>query len=172
MSVVPLHTPRWIPDVEEWRPVQANTDYQVSSHGRVRNKKGLILKPILTKPGYYNVGLWRHSKSQVVRVHKIVAEAFLGPRPEGLVVMHLDNDPANNRLSNLRYGTQSENIQQSVRDGNHHEARKTHCPKGHEYSPDNTSLLRKTDRKPGSYSRRCLTCHREDMAARKARASQ
>lgn len=170
MSVVPLHTPRWQPDAEQWRPVQINPSYQVSSEGRVRNKNGLILKPMPAVGGYRQVGIWRNSKCHTVVIHKLVAEAFLGPRPADTVVMHIDNDPTNNRLHNLRYGTQSENVQQSVRDGNHHDARKTHCPRGHEYTPENTSLMRKTGRKPGSYSRRCLICHRQREAARTAGA--
>jgi hypothetical protein len=42
-------------------------------------------------------------------LHSVVLEAFVGPRPEGLVGRHLDGDPSNNKLSNLRWGTAEEN---------------------------------------------------------------
>lgn len=44
-------------------------------------------------------------------VHWLVAEAFLGIRPEGLVIRHLDGDGNNNRVENLSYGTPSQNFQ-------------------------------------------------------------
>lgn len=50
-------------------------------------------------------------------VHRFVLEAFSGPRPDGMEALHLDNDPANNRIGNLRWGTKKENHQQRVRDG-------------------------------------------------------
>jgi HNH endonuclease len=45
------------------------------------------------------------------KVHRLVAEAFLGPPPfDGAVVMHIDENAANNRPSNLRWGSQKENL--------------------------------------------------------------
>lgn len=43
-------------------------------------------------------------------VHSLVAAAFLGPRPAGEDVRHLDGDPENNRASNLAYGTRTQNM--------------------------------------------------------------
>jgi hypothetical protein len=87
-------------------------------------------------------------------VHRLVLAAFVGPCPEGMEVRHLDGNPANTRLANLRYGTHSENELDKVRHGTHHEARKTHCNRGHEYTQDNTRRRRDTG------SRECLTCAR------------
>lgn len=42
-------------------------------------------------------------------VHLYVLETFVGPRPEGMQACHGDGDPANNRLSNLRWDTCSNN---------------------------------------------------------------
>lgn len=42
--------------------------------------------------------------------HKLVAETFLGPVPDGLEVSHLDNDVMNNDINNLKYETHSENL--------------------------------------------------------------
>lgn len=45
------------------------------------------------------------------KVHQIVAEAFLGPKPfEGAVVMHLDDNPLNNSVDNLEWGSQKKNL--------------------------------------------------------------
>lgn len=53
-------------------------------------------------------------------VHVLVLEAFVGPRPEGMQACHdPDWNPGNNRLSNLRWGTQSDNTQDCLRHGRH-----------------------------------------------------
>ena len=67
---------------------------------------------------------------------------------------HLDGIPANNRPENLRYGTGSENIYDAVEHGTHYQARKTHCPAGHEYTEENTYVF------PNG-ARHCKTCRRE-----------
>src|SRR5690606_11217835 len=103
------------------------------------------------------------------RVHRLVMEAFVGPLPEGMEVRHLDDDPDNNALSNLVYGTRSENLEDRVRLGTHHHARKTHCTHGHPFSPENTYI---TPRK----TRVCRTCkrdrNREEMRNKRRRAKQ
>ena len=51
------------------------------------------------------------------KVHRLVALAFI-PNPFNFeLVLHLDNNPKNNRVDNLKWGTQKENMQQMVRDG-------------------------------------------------------
>ena len=54
-------------------------------------------------PVVYKDGKVRH-------VHELVCEAVHGPRPEGMEVLHLDDDPTNNNPTNLRWGTRSENM--------------------------------------------------------------
>src|SRR5690606_38480338 len=85
--------------------------------------------------------------------HVLVAEAFIGPRPEGAECLHGDGDHTNNMVSNLRWGTKSENQLDSVRHGTHHQANKTHCPRGHELVEGNLA------RRKLPY-RQCLTCER------------
>jgi hypothetical protein len=64
-------------------------------------------------------------------VHKLICEAFLGPKPDGLITRHLDGDPTNNKLSNLAYGTHKENEEDKRKHGNtmlgekHHQAKLT-----------------------------------------------
>jgi hypothetical protein len=61
-----------------------------------------------------------------VRIHQIVAKAFLGPRPTGMQVAHNNCNHRDNRLSNLRYATPAENqadsrhLQRRAKIGNAH----------------------------------------------------
>lgn len=95
---------------EEWKKTNINAFYSVSNLGRVRHDtNGLILKPfkIGTKGNQYlavDVG-----KRKNVRVHRLVAYAFIGT-PEGKKeVNHKDGDHFNNKADNLEWVTGSEN---------------------------------------------------------------
>lgn len=115
-------------DVEEWRAVEGfEGEYEVSNFGRVRSlfrimesgrhRAGKILKQSQSN-GYPFVGLVRSNCMQkVVRVHALVAHAFLGEKPKGLVINHIDHDKTNNHVSNLEYVTQKENIRHAARNG-------------------------------------------------------
>jgi len=68
----------------------------------------------------------KHSKHLVVDlgrdhryVHQLVLETFVGLRPEGMECRHLDGDPTNNHLENLKWGTRSENQKDAVKHGTH-----------------------------------------------------
>lgn len=112
-------------DCEEWRPVEKYEGvYEVSSFGRVRSlnredsagkkRRGRILSPG-TQNGYKFVGLHSGDKYDVVRIHILVARAFVGKRPFGLVINHKDSDRANNHFSNLEYVTPAENVHHAAR---------------------------------------------------------
>ena len=62
---------------------------------------------------YLAVNLCRNGTPKVTHVHRIVAEAFLGPRPTGRQVDHIDRNRFNNAACNLRYVTPSQNAQNS-----------------------------------------------------------
>lgn len=152
--------------VEEWRPVPGFPGYEVSSLGRVVSKRRRcpqILKPWLDSHGYPRVGLRTDDGRALRSVHVVVATAFLGPRPDGCEVRHLDGSPLNNTPENLAWGTRSENERDKVRHGTHNCASKTHCPKGHAYDEANTSFT------PLGY-RRCRACLRDFTARARARA--
>lgn len=95
--------------MEEWKQVKGYESYEVSNLGRVcRNQK--ILQGTLLKNGYRNYGLWKGNEYHWRTGHSLVAEAFIGERPEGLVIDHIDNNKQNNCLENLRYITYSQNL--------------------------------------------------------------
>ncbi len=73
--------------------------------------------------GYYHVSLRANGRrerrftSVTKKVHHLVLEAFVGPRPEGMVCCHQNDDPADNRLENLRWDTPASNNQDAIRNG-------------------------------------------------------
>lgn len=151
---------------EEWRRIAEFPDYFVSDLGRVMSTKHTrprIIKQRVGRGPYLRVQLSLGQRTlRMRRVHRLVAEAFHGPCPDGHVARHLNGDHLDNRASNLRWGTASENMHDIVRHGRHHWANKTHCPQGHEYTDENTVRWGR--------GRTCLTCHRErDRLAQAAR---
>ena len=92
----------------EWKQID-EYDYFVSNTGLVRNKKGVILKPTKNIKGYLRVGLYRNKKATKMRVHRLVALAFIPNLENKPQIDHIDSNPSNNDLSNLRWATPSEN---------------------------------------------------------------
>lgn len=128
----------------------------VRSNGRPYTRPGQLLKPERLKQGYLRVTMSARGETTRKTVHSIVLEAFVGPRPEGYVTCHWNDISDDNRLENLRWGTQSENGDDMVRNGNGVNSRKTHCPKGHPYDKANTKLFFGT--KSGRPYRYCRIC--------------
>lgn len=104
---------------EEWRSVVGwNGLYSVSDRGRIRNDRTqYILKPHRSpkngKPGYCYAFLSNNGFRLRPLIHRLVADAFLGPRPDGHQVNHKDGDKANNDVRNLEYVTASQNVRHS-----------------------------------------------------------
>lgn len=97
--------------IEEWQPVAENPRYSVSNFGNVRGPYGNVLKPQAIKNGGHLTINWQRDKKHYRRyIHRLVLEAFVGPCPDGMEVLHLDDDPTNNHIDNLRYGTHAENM--------------------------------------------------------------
>lgn len=110
-----------IPGGEQWRPIPGFEDlYRVSSEGRIYSlRRGRVLKGTPAPSGHLSLSLMRDGIRTQAQVHALVLLAFVGPYPAGLEIRHLDGDPANNRLENLRYGTRQENVQDAIRHGTH-----------------------------------------------------
>jgi hypothetical protein len=156
--------------VEQWKPVVGYEGrYEVSSQGRVRSlprarTKGGVLKPWEQgKCAYLAVKLRDRPsrRDRSVLVHTLVAEAFLGPRPTGEQVRHLNTDSRDNRAENLAYGSAVDNARDAIEHGKTAAAR-THCKHGHEFTQENTRY-----RKRGEYTvRDCLACEKKRNADR------
>jgi len=148
---------------ETWRPIPGYEGYyECSDLGNVRSIdrlignrlfKGKILKRLLGSHGYYTVVLSKDGKVKTRTIHSLVMLTFIGPPPEGLEVLHGEGGPADNSLSNLKYGTRSENMHDMRRDGTNFYLNKSRCPRGHLLKCPNLvpSALKKG-------KRNCLAC--------------
>lgn len=165
------------PTHERWLPVVGYEKcYEVSDHGRVRSldrvvkharygvqrRAGKVLKQNRDTNGHHQVGLYRDGIRISVFVHRLVATAFIGPIPDGALVLHWDDNKDNNCVENLRFGSYSDNGHDRVRNGIHSQANKTHCPRGHELISVN---LVPSSR--GRGARACLACSRAKSNVRR-----
>lgn len=105
--------------LEHWKPVVGfETYYQISNTGKLwslRKKKYRI--GFDNGRGYLNVTLSVQDKTSNRRIHQMVMESFVGPRPPGLDINHIDGKKTNNRLSNLEYVTRTENLKHAYKLG-------------------------------------------------------
>ncbi len=128
-----------MPDIEdavEYRDIEGFPGYRVGNDGSVWSrwrKVGLgrgpgtkqvlgdswkRLNPDITPFGYPRVTLYCDKRPTGRVVHQIVLEAFVGPRPHGMMCRHFpDRDPANNRIGNLQWGTAKQNQQDRIAHG-------------------------------------------------------
>lgn len=155
---------------EKWLPVVGYEDlYEVSTHGRVRRTgggmgaiPGRILSLETTDRGRKRAAL-SNGKSELRRyfVHRLVLAAFVGPAPEGMVCCHKDDDPSNNHLDNLRWGTQSENINEMFSRKRSHWNKRDSCKFGHKLVAPNL-----VEWKRGAGGGSCKACERARGYAR------
>lgn len=119
---------------ERWRAIEGFPAYEVSDFGRVRSLdrtisfvragvkrtlfvRGRMLQITVGSHGYGQVCLSDRGEATQSCVHVLVANAFNGPCPAGLHVLHDDGNNLNCRASNLYYGNQIQNIADARRHG-------------------------------------------------------
>jgi hypothetical protein len=165
---------------ECWKPIPGYEGlYEASSEGRIRSMrphpKGStpalhVLAQQQHRNGYLNVGLRRDGKRSIVGVHRLVAAAFHGAPEPGWEARHRDSVKTNNAASNLRWGTHTDNVHDTVAAGHHysHGRSKTACDSGHEFTPENTRRYVRD----GIERRECRTCRREIGKRARQRAAR
>lgn len=97
--------------------------YQVSDTGCIKRtgrargaKVGRVLKPHPNNSGYLRITLCRDGGCRYVLVHRLVAEAFLGPAPSPKhEVNHKNGNKTDNRAENLEWVTTAQNHRHSYR---------------------------------------------------------
>jgi HNH endonuclease/NUMOD4 motif len=101
-----------------WKPVRGYEKlYEVSSEGDVRGLKSgrVLIGDVHRKTGYRSVTICHGDGGQHSKlVHLLVADAFIGPCPEGYEVDHLDGVKLHNSMTNLEYVTRLENAQRAA----------------------------------------------------------
>lgn len=113
--------------------------YEVNENGtifrNVKSKKQLKIKLDFhhSKKGYYNTFVNIKGKCIRVMIHKVVAECWLGDKPEGFEIDHIDRNPHNNHYSNLRYVTHSEQMKNRVLSDRIIQQATSNCKKWIEY---------------------------------------
>ncbi len=94
-------------ELERW-VLSVHPDYLVSDLGRVRNaRKGTLIVPTVDPSGHLSFKTTGHVG---MLVHRLVLMSFVGQPDPGKECLHIDSNPANNQLFNLRWGTRRENI--------------------------------------------------------------
>lgn len=94
-----------------WKPVEGAEGYFVNMEGKVKGRSGRVLKGFLVSD-YPSFSPDKGKSS--LRIHRVVAQTFIGDIPEGWVVNHIDEDKTNANVMNLEICTQSHNIRHSV----------------------------------------------------------
>lgn len=108
---------------ELWLPIQGYEGiYEISNLGRVaRIKNGeRFVRKINTATVYPSICFLKREIDKTQKsatVHSLVASAFLGPRPSGSIIRHLDGNRYNSKADNLAYGTPAENTIDAVKHG-------------------------------------------------------
>ena len=95
---------------EEWKAIPGFPNYFCSKNGLIKNKRGLPLKTYLNN-GYELVALTLEGKQKHYRIHRLVAQTWIGDAPEGKhQVNHKDGVKTNNCVDNLEWCSPSENM--------------------------------------------------------------
>lgn len=119
---------------EFWKDIPGyEGKYQASTLGRIKSLERTvcssnqtatfeyILKERILRPGKRDkcghIAVVLNAPRKTYGVHQLVMLAFAGDPPSGCCVLHNNGDPADNRLSNLRYDTQTENVIDVFRQG-------------------------------------------------------
>lgn len=108
---------------EIWKDIEGYEGlYQISSFGNIRSfykhnfRKGDVLRTF-NNGGYRRALLYKDGVSKKILVHRLVANAFI-PKVEGKpLVNHIDGNRTNNRVDNLEWCTNQENIIHAVKMG-------------------------------------------------------
>lgn len=100
--------------IEIWLPIKGYEGlYWVSSLGNIRSVRVAFMAGDCDRFGYRRIVLQNNRHVKRFLIHRLVAEAFIGPRGPGMTVNHKNGKKGDNRAENLEYLTQGQNEQHS-----------------------------------------------------------
>lgn len=104
-----------ISDIEIWKDIpEYENKYWISSHGQIKNKKGLILSGHVGTTGYIHVNLYKETKYKTFDIHRLVGLLFVD-NPENLpCINHIDGIKINNHFSNIEWTTYRNNTHHAI----------------------------------------------------------
>ena len=108
---------------EAWKPIPEHPNYYVSNMGSVKSTKygyEYLLKQKICKKGYCHCTLVTNGKRNNMRVHRLVATCFLPNTNNKPIVHHVDHNRQNNRVDNLMWVTNTENMRYAIKNGSSH----------------------------------------------------
>ena len=106
--------------MENWKEVKGFEDYQVSNLGNVKSlKRGkiILIKKETCVKGYYRVALFKDGVRKYFSLSRLVAEVFIPNLENKPQVNHINGIKTDNRLENLEWNTQSENMKHAYKNG-------------------------------------------------------
>ena len=96
--------------MEVWKKIRSYPNYEISSFGKVKNlTNNENMKLRKRDDGYIDVGLTKNGEQTNELLHRLVAKAFCKKQSGEIEVDHIDKNRSNNKSSNLRWATGSDN---------------------------------------------------------------
>ena len=145
-----------VTDPTERRPLAGFEGvYDIAADGQIRSLRWSPPRTMVQflRDGYWRVALTANGRQKHYRVHILLLKSFVGPPGVGEVTRHLNGDSTDNSLSNLKWGTESENAYDRTRHGTNANAKKRQCKRGHDLTEPN---LQPTSKRRGR--RECWAC--------------
>lgn len=105
----------------EWKQINNHSTFSISEDGHFRNDiTGKILRPTISKTGYWVITIrpnGRKGKSYCLKLHRLVAEAFIANPDNKPHINHKDGNKLNNNFTNLEWVTPKENTTHAIKIG-------------------------------------------------------
>jgi hypothetical protein len=107
-------------NVQTFKVIEEYPNFSISQCGKIKNNtSGKILKTVIHKKGYevINIKPYGRGAGKSLKIHRLVAKAFLPNPLNKLQVNHLDGNKQNNHMNNLEWATASENMKHAFDTG-------------------------------------------------------